>query len=668
MSQSGPSWTRPVRDGAAGEPWSSRSDALDADAADYELDCPSCGENLLGAELFERFRVCPRCRRHFSLLLRERLALIVDDGSFQETNGALVSVDPIVFHDQLPYPDRLAGVTARGDVSDAIITGIGKIEGQPAVLALIDHLYLGGTIGVVAGEKIALAMELAIVRRLPLIAVCSGGDARAQQGILALVQLAKLASTAARLHRVGVPFISVLTHPTTGGVYVGLANQADIILAEPGARIGLSGTGGPSTSGAGGRPNTAELLLARGMIDDVIDRTRLRQQLARVLDLLAERGTPRHPGPLASLAGGSLPGWDAAALARHPARPTSVGYLRRLMPELIELHGDRETGDDPAMICGIGRLEGVTVAVIAQERGHSEEQITRNGGRVGPAGYRKAMRLLRLASQLELPLITFVDTPGAMTGVEAEAGGIGMALAQTLRLMCVYPLPIVVAVIGEGGSAGAMAIGIGDRIVMQERAIYSMSGAEDAGAHFYPAGGRSSEAPSSLQLTARDCQRLGVIDAIVPEPTPGAHANPDLAALQLRRALLISLVELSGVGPRRLLVDRARRIRSMGLTTPEGREAARHEWQELQELQRNLSRSLGDLRDDLRGRWEHRSRGLAISRAAIPTRFHLHRPDLGDLADRLSTMRTAGGPPPPPHSVAAESQMDESEDAATEAT
>jgi hypothetical protein len=227
-----------------------------------------------------------------------------------------------------------------------------------------------------------------------------------------------------------------------------------------------------------------------------------------------------------------------------------------------------------------------------------------------------------------------------MTGFAAEAEGIGMTLAQTLRLMSVFPLPIVVAVIGEGGSAGAIALGVGDRVLMQERAIYSMAGAEDAGGHLRPAGGRSSDAPSSFHLTARDCLRLGIVDTVVPEPNPGAHADPALAAAQLRRALLTSLAELSGVGPRRLLDDRARRIRSLGQTTPEGREAARYELQELQELQRNVSRSLGDLRDDLRGRWGNRSRGLPIGRPTIPARLHLHRPDLGDLADRLSAIRT----------------------------
>jgi acetyl-CoA carboxylase carboxyl transferase subunit beta len=139
MSQSGPSWRRPVNGDVAGAP-APGTGVYDAEAADFELDCPTCGADLFAAELFERFRVCPNCRRHFSLPLRERLALLVDDGSFLETNAALVSVDPLVFHDQLPYPDRLAEVTARGVVSDAIISGIGKIDNQPAVLVLIDHL------------------------------------------------------------------------------------------------------------------------------------------------------------------------------------------------------------------------------------------------------------------------------------------------------------------------------------------------------------------------------------------------------------------------------------------------------------------------------------------------------------------------------------------------
>jgi acetyl-CoA carboxylase carboxyl transferase subunit beta len=622
---------------------------------DLDLDCPSCGADLTGAELFAVYRVCPTCRRHFSMPARERLGLLVDAESFSETNAALISVDPIIFHDQLPFPDRLAEAHERGFVTDAVITGVGEIGGHQAALVLIDHVYLGGSIGVVAGEKIALAMELALARRLPLIAICSGGAPRMEEGMLALVQLAKSAAMASRLHRAGVPFVSVLTHPTTGGVYTGLANHADIVVAEPGARIGFgSARGSAGAPLEGGGPNTAEFLRDHGMIDDLVDRTRQRGYLGRLLDLFAVRGVARPGAPRAALSGGSARGWEAVALARHADRPTSLDYLHRLMPEFVELHGDRAHGDDPAVICGIGRLEGVSVAVVAQERGRGEDQERRRGGRLAPEGYRKASRLMRLAGHLELPLVTLVDTPGALSGTDAEAGGIGVAVSQTFGLMSMLPVPIVSVVIGEASGAGALALGVGDRILMQEHAIFSVTGQESAATHPYKAGDRGSTASSSSKLTARECQKLGVVDVIVPEPSPGAHADPDFAATQVKVAILHALDELAGVGPRRLMDERARKVRYLGQTTPEGREAAKLELRELQELQRSLSRSFDDLRRDLRDRWEHRNVGRNLPNlpnlANLPTlpdlsaRLQRRRPDLTDLASRLGALRTSIAP------------------------
>jgi acetyl-CoA carboxylase carboxyl transferase subunit beta len=342
-------------------------------------------------------------------------------------------------------------------------------------------------------------------------------------------------------------------------------------------------------------------------------------------------------------------GWEAAALARHPERPTSASYLRLLLPDFIELHGDRMTGDDPAVVAGIGRIEGLSVAVIAQERGHGAEAEHRRGGRMTAAGYRKAARLMRLAGHLELPLITLIDTPGAVTGVEAEAGGIGVAISQALGLMAMLPVPIVSVVIGEGGGASALALATGDRILMQEHAVFAAVGSESAGSHRYRAGDRAAEPSSSLTMTARECQRLGFADTIIPEPTPAAHADPDFAAVQLRLAIVQALAELVSAGPRRLLDDRVRKMRTLGQTTPEGREAARLELRELQELQRSLGRSLDDLRHDLRDRWDNRNITLNLPNLPalpnLPPRWHLHRPDLGDLAGRLSAIRSSITPP-----------------------
>ncbi len=603
---------------------------------DLPLDCPACGTDLATTELWATHRVCAACGRHFSLLARERLALLVDPGSFAETNATLVSVDPLVFHshdssyDLLPAPDRLAEAQERAGlagVAEGAITGVGTIGGQAAMLIVLDFAALGGSIGVIAGEKISLAMDQAGARRLPLVAICAGGrgPTRAPEGMLSLVQLAKTASAATRLRRAGVPFVAVLTHPTTGGVYAGLANQADVILAEPGAQVGFDACQEPIRAMSGGGTHSAEALVAHGMIDGVVARAALRATLAMLLDVLVNRGALRDRGEgLASPASGILPPWEAATLARHPQRPTARDYVRRLMPTFVELRGDRVAADDSGLVGGIGRLNGVTVALVAQER-----------TRTGPAGYRKAVRLARLAGQLEFPLVTLVDTPGAAADPAAEAGGIGVAIGQTLRALSTAPIPVVSAVIGEGGGAGALALAVGDRILMQQHAVFTIAGAE-GGASSRPLASSTegSEEPGSDRsgghtLTARDCQRLGVVDVIVPEPEPAAHADPDEAARLLGDALGQALRQLSGVGPRRLVEDRARKVRHLGQTTPEGKAATRREVRDLQELQRNLARSLGDLRE----RWEGRHWAVPRRTIAIP------RPDLAEFAGRLTARR-----------------------------
>ena len=401
-SGSGPAGQRstPVAGGAGA------NDALGSTAP---LPCPSCDLDLSEADLFDEFRVCPSCRRHFPLPARERVRQLADQDSFIETNAALVSVDPLVFRDLLPVPDRLdaareratGGLTPEGSVREAVITGVGEISGRQAVLVILDHAYLGSEIGLVAGEKIVLAMELAEQRRLPLIVLCAAGGARTRPGFLSLSQLAKIASSATALHRAGVPFVSVLSHPTTGSIYAGLANQADIILAEPGARIGY---GAGATRGArrepGAKTNPAEVVLAHGLIDAVTDRLALRETLGTLLHLFADRGAYHQAPPSPSTAPDHpTPAREAATIARDPSRPAALHYLRRIVTDFVELHGDRATGDDPTVVCGLGRLAERPIVIIAQHRppapGSTLDRDHPHAPRIGPSGYRKAIRVMR---------------------------------------------------------------------------------------------------------------------------------------------------------------------------------------------------------------------------------------------------------------------------------
>jgi acetyl-CoA carboxylase carboxyl transferase subunit beta len=632
----------------SGEAASDRGAELDPFAdEDLDLTCPGCRADLTQSERFAVYRVCPDCGRHFPLPARERLALLLDGEAFVETNAALLSVDPLVFHDHLPYPDRLAEAQealSPPGLAEGVITGLGTIGGVETVIIVLDLAPLGGAIGALAGEKITLALEQAAAGRLPVVAVCAGGRGplRAQEGMLALVQLAKIASAAANLRRAGLPLVAVLAHPTTGGVYVGLANQADFVLAEAGARIGYSlGTdqGVPDAGETAG--TSAEALLARGLLDAVVERPRLHETLATLLDLVARRGLVRDQAPALTAApsAAASPRWETGAQARHPDRPTSLDYLPRLLSSFVELHGDRIAGDDPAVVCGVGRLAGVSVAVVAQERGRGAEAERRRDGRMRPEGFRKADRVMRLAGRLDLPVVVLVDGPGAATGPEAETDGLGVALAQSLGRSSLLPVPIVTAIVGEAGGVAAAALGAGDRVLMLEHAVYAVPGGDRPA----PAGRAGGAGGTPRWLTARECQRLGVVDVVVPEPAPAAHAEPDLAAGLLLANLAEALDELIGAGSRRLLAERSRRLRTLGMTTAEGRAAARREaldLLDLQDLPRHLARSLGEWRERLELRYRAtplRVRPLLpVSRAEIAGRIATLRANVAGAVGRVA--------------------------------
>jgi len=586
--------------------------------------CPRCGAALDGAELWARLRICPLCRYHGRLGARDRIASLADPGSFRETHAELISVDPLAFRDRIPYRDRLLEAQQRTGLGEAVVTGTLRLGGRPAVVAVLDFEFLGGSMGSVVGEKIALAFELAVKQRLPIVTVVASGGARMQEGLLSLAQMAKTAAAAQRLHAARLPFVSVLTNPTTGGVFASFASLGDVQLAEPGALVGFAGPrvieqtsraqDGPApasgevgaASAPAARSHSAEFLLAHGMVDAVVDRERLREVLAALLGYLSpeyrlSRGRGGEHEPVAPRPRGSA--WDTVQLARHPQRPTALDYIHRLLPDFVELHGDRLYGDDPAVVIGLGDLAGQPVAVIGQERDPADP--ARRGGRALPEGYRKAERMMRLAAKFRLPLITFVDTPGAEAGVEAEARGLASALALCLARMASLPVPTVATIIGEGGSGGAIALAVADRVLMLEHAIYSVISPEGASAILFRDAAQAAGLAPSLRLTAPDLRDLGIVDDVVPEPSGGAHVDPDAAARYLKDAILHQLITLQTMPLRRLVRARYRRYRGIGAYTSRRRAAvARH----LAQVHDHLQRTVEGLRD----RWPRGRHGEGL--------------------------------------------------------
>jgi acetyl-CoA carboxylase carboxyl transferase subunit alpha len=275
-----------------------------------------------------------------------------------------------------------------------------------------------------------------------------------------------------------------------------------------------------------------------------------------------EKPAPEKPEPAAPE---TNPAWQRVQLARHPKRPHSLDYIQRLFTDFAEWHGDRAFGDDAAIVAGMAFFDGKPVMVVGQQKGHDTKQkLLRNFGMPKPEGYRKALRLMRLAAKFGRPIITLLDTPGAYPGIDAEARGQAEAIALNLREMSRLGVPVIVVVIGEGGSGGALALGVGNRVLMLENAVYSVISPESCAAIIYRDSGKGARAAAALRLTAPDLLELGLIDAVIPEPGEGAHQDYDQAAANLAEALRKTLAELAAMNSTQLIDDRYEKFRHMG--------------------------------------------------------------------------------------------------------
>ena len=260
-----------------------------------------------------------------------------------------------------------------------------------------------------------------------------------------------------------------------------------------------------------------------------------------------------------------LGAWQRVQLARHPLRPYTLDYVRMIFEGFSEIHGDRAFADDPALICGMAFFHGSPVMVIGQQKGRDTKQrVARNWGQAKPEGYRKALRVMQLAAKFKRPIFTFVDTPGAYPGVGAEERGQAEAIARNLREMARLPVPILVTITGEGGSGGALAIALGDRVNMLENAVYSVISPEGCASIMWRDATKAEIAAEALRITAKDLLEMKLVDEIVPEPEGGAHLDPESTARTLDNVLQTSLRHLAKMAPADLLSQRYEKFRRMG--------------------------------------------------------------------------------------------------------
>ena len=546
--------------------------------------CPACEAFVYHKRLKRNLYVCPECNHHFRLRIRDRLAQLFDEGSFEELSGDLESIDPLSFADSKPYPERLAAAQAKaGSKSDAVF-GTGTVDGKPLVVAGIDFGFIGGSMGSAVGEAITQAAEVALERRIPLLVISASGGARMQEGCVSLMQMAKTSQAIGKLQEEGILYMSLLTDPTYGGVSASFATLGDVLIAEPDAHIGFAGPSVIEQTIRQTLPDgfqTAGFLLEHGFLDLVETRENLGRALRNLLVLhskaeearqsdraqLASR-LPETEGKAPVTDPDALPQrdpWEVVQLARELERPHTLDYLGFVFDEFVELHGDRAFREDPAIVSGPARLGDLVVMVIGHQKGTTTaEMMERNFGMPEPDGYRKGMRLMRYAAKFGMPIVTLVDTAGAYPGLGAEERGQSNAIAESIMLMSRLPVPTVTIVTGEGGSGGALALGAGDRVLMLENSYYSVISPEGCATILFKDAGSAPRAAAALRITAPDLLRLGIMDAVVPEPEGGAQTDHNATAANLKTALVESLRELLPLSADELLEKRYDRFRKFG--------------------------------------------------------------------------------------------------------
>lgn len=544
------------------------------------LKCPKCGEVVYRDDVKAHGYVCPKCEGYFRIGTRTRIRMVADTGTFQEWFTDLETENPLEYPG---YEEKIANLHEKTKLHEAVTVGKCMVNGLETVLGVCDARFLMGSMGYVVGEKITRAFERATEEKLPVVLFTSSGGARMQEGIVSLMQMAKTSAAIRKHSEAGLFYLPVLTDPTTGGVTASFAMLGDVILAEPGALIGFAGPRVIAQTIGQKLPEgfqRAEFLVEKGIIDGVVERQELKETVWKLLKIHQDSMQYIHYGKTQNVenfpeimssrgkAGtdgkSELTAWERVEISRSKERPTTLSYVQQIFDEFLELHGDRAFRDDGAVIGGIAMFGGQPVTVIGQQKGKNvKENIYRNFGMASPEGYRKALRLMKQAEKFGRPVVTFVDTPGAACGIEAEERGQGEAIARNLLEMSGIRTPMVSILIGEGGSGGALGLAVTDEVWMMENATYSILSPEGFASILWKDGKRAKEASEVMRITAKDLKNLRIIERVIREPEPANEENLPEIAEEIREDLDGFLRKSSQKTREEIVEERYERFRRM---------------------------------------------------------------------------------------------------------
>ena len=539
--------------------------------------CPKCGKELDKARVVKDKYICYECGSYFRVKTKNRIKMVTDSKTFEPWFEDMPYSNPL---NTEGYEDKVKSAQVKTNLREAVTIGKALINGEPAVVGVCDARFLMSSMGYVVGEKIVKAVERATEEELPVFIFCCSGGARMQEGIVSLMQMAKTSAAIKKHSDAGLLYVPILTDPTTGGVTASFAMLGDIILGGPGALVGFAGprvikqTIGQELPAGFQR---SEFLVEHGIIDGIVTRDKLKDTMYRLIvthkkrkgyanfntneeekfdisEVLKERlisDEPKTP-------------WEKLKGARQMSRPSGLDYAKYICDDFTEIHGDRTMNDDRAVVGGIGHIDGQPVTVISQVKGASSaECMERNFGMPLPDGYRKALRLMKQAEKFNRPIITFVNTPGAFCGLEAEERGMGEAIARNLYEMSSLKVPVLAILIGEGGSGGALALAVGNQVWMLENATYSILSPEGYASILWKDSSRAEEAAEVMKITAQDLKELGIIEQIIPEYGGADELSVPYIGAYLKKNIKEFLEKYSSMNPEEIAEDRYKRFRAM---------------------------------------------------------------------------------------------------------
>ena len=545
--------------------------------SEFEIKCPKCKKMVNRDRVVKKKYVCYECGAYFRVKTTNRIRMVADLKSFTPWFEDMPVSNPLNYEG---YEEKLAETREKTGADEAVTVGQCKVFGEDAVLGICETRFMMGSMGHVVGEKITRAIEKATELKLPVFLFCCSGGARMQEGIISLMQMAKTSAAIKKHGEAGLLYCTILTDPTTGGVTASFAMLGDVIMAEPGALIGFAGPRVIKQTIGQELPEgfqTAEFLLEHGFIDGIVRRENLKKTIYFLIkthqcregsyaefrkdaeihfelnEILKERSWLTLPRTA----------WEKVKAVRQVERPAATDYMEYIFDTFVEAHGDRYFRDDAAIVGGVAFLDGQPVTVIADVKGKDMKECQkRNFGMPMPEGYRKALRLMKQAEKFNRPIISFVNTPGAFCGIEAEERGQGEAIARNLLEMSALKVPVLCILIGEGGSGGALATAVGNEVWMMENATYSILSPEGFASILWKDSNKAQEASEVMNITAQDLKRLGVIEEIVPEFGGADKKSVEAIGEYMKEHIKLFLEKYQGITGEEIAEQRYQRFRN----------------------------------------------------------------------------------------------------------